>query len=105
MRVDHEFVRDTGVEIPIALGGLVERDDLYVYDFANRKPVPQDRLHQLPVVFQHRGLPGVEAVRFRPAKAEAKAQHSALRRFVLCARIVGHIKPGIPIAPEGRVIR
>ena len=74
MRVDDEFVRDAGIEIPVALGGLVEGDDLDVDDVADRQPVPQDRLHQLPVVLQHRGLPGVEAVRLRPAEAEAKAQ-------------------------------
>lgn len=45
--------------IPVAPEGGVERNDLDVDDFPDRQPAPQDRLHQLPAVFQHRGLPGV----------------------------------------------
>src|SRR5437763_1686510 len=43
MRVDDEVVRDAGSEIPVALGGLVERDDFDVGDFGDRQSVPQDR--------------------------------------------------------------
>src|ERR1700730_3941285 len=38
VRVDDEFVRDAGIEIPVALGGLVEGDDLDVDDLADLEP-------------------------------------------------------------------
>src|ERR1700730_13400392 len=94
VRIDHEFVRYPGIEIPVTLGCSVEADHLDVDDLADREPTPQDCLHQLPVVLQHWGLPGVQTVRLCPAEAEAEAQHSTLCSLLLCTRIVGHVKPG-----------
>src|SRR5437667_8014591 len=94
MRVDHEFVRYPGIEITVALGCSVEADHLDVDDFADREPAPQYRLHQLSVVLQHWGLPGVQTVGLCPAEAEAKAQHSVLRSLLLCTGVVGQVKPG-----------
>lgn len=87
VRIDHEFVRDSGVEAPIALRRLVEADDLDVDDVGDGQPIPQDRLHQLPVVPQHRRLAGVEAVRPGPAEPETKPELATLRGVVLRSRI------------------
>ena len=42
----------------------------------------ENRLHQLTVVSEHRGLAGVEAVGFRPAQPEAHLEIAMLRAFV-----------------------
>src|ERR1700730_15176977 len=94
VRVDHEFVRHPGIEITVALGRSVEADHLDVDDLADREPAPQDRLHQLSVVLQHRGLPGVQTVGLCPAEAKAEAQHSLLRSIFLCTGVIGHVEPG-----------
>ena len=85
VRVDHEFVRDPGIEMTVALGCSVEADHLDVDDLADREPTPQNCLHQLPVVLQHRGLPSVQTMGLCPAEAETKAQHPALCRLLLSA--------------------
>src|SRR5882762_2683414 len=94
MRVDHEFIGHAGIETPIAIRRLVETDHLDVDDLGDGKPVPQNRLHQLPVVLQHRRLARVEAMRFGPAKSETKTQTSTSCGFLFCSRIFGHIKAG-----------
>src|SRR5260370_24055116 len=94
MRIDYEFVRYPGIEIPVALGCLVEADHLDVNDLADREPAALDCLHQLSVVLQHRGLPGVPTVGFCPTEAEAQAQHSTLCRLLLCTGVIGHVEPG-----------
>ncbi len=51
--------------------------------FANRKAIVQNSLHQGAVVFEHRSLSGVKAVRLRPSQSKAYAQSAVLRRFIL----------------------
>src|SRR6266850_3201038 len=94
MRVDDEFVRCTGIETPIALRRFVETDDLHIDDFSYRKPIPQNGLHELAVVSQHRRLPGMDTVRLGPTETEAKAQLAMFCSFVLRSRIIRHIKSG-----------
>src|SRR5882757_2875755 len=71
VRIDDEFVCDAGVEIFVAFRRLLEIDDLDIYDLGDGQSVPEDRLHELPVVFQHRRLAGVEGVGLCPAETEA----------------------------------
>src|SRR3954452_5879051 len=92
MRIDDEFVRDAGVESRVALGCGIEADDLRIDDFANRQPVPEDRLQQLAVVAQHGCLAGVKAVRLGPALTEPQAQRTVLRVLVLGAGIFGDLE-------------
>src|SRR3546814_6708001 len=72
--VDDEFFGDVGIEFGVAVGGVVQGNDLHADYFGDIDAVPQNGWHQRAVVFQHRGLAGEEAVRFRPAKAEAHRQ-------------------------------
>src|ERR1700732_4729088 len=92
VRVDNEFVRHAGVEAPVAIGRLVEADHLDVDDFGDGKPIPENRLHQLPVVLQYRRLAGVETMGLGPAKAEPKAQSSSFRGFLLRPRIISYVE-------------
>src|SRR2546423_11783267 len=85
VRVDDEFVCDARIEGRITLGCFIESDDLRVDDLGDRQPVPQDCLQQLTIVPEHRGLPGVKAVRLRPALPKADAKRTMLRLLLLGA--------------------
>src|SRR5229473_6267087 len=74
VRIDDEFAGDAGVEVLVAFRRLVEADYLDIDDLGNRQPVPEYRLHQLPVVFQHRRLAGMEGVGLGPAETEPQAE-------------------------------
>src|SRR6267378_7663738 len=91
-RVDDEFVWCTRIEASIALRRVVEVDDFHVDDFRDRKSIPENCLHQLSVVSQHRGLAGVETVRFGPTEAEPEAQLTVPRGFIPRSWILRHIK-------------
>src|ERR1700732_5508897 len=60
VRIDDEFAGDAGVEGFVAFRRLLKTDHLDIDDPGDRQPVPEYRLHQLPVVFPHRRLAGVE---------------------------------------------
>src|ERR1700730_1809038 len=53
VRIDDEFARDAGVEGFVPLWRLLKTDHLDVDDLGDRQSIPKDRLHELPVVFQH----------------------------------------------------
>ena len=74
MRIDDELARDAGVEVLVAVRRLFKTDHLDIDDLSDRQFVPKDRLHELPVVFQHRRLAGVEAVGLGPAETETQAE-------------------------------
>ena len=71
VRIDDEFVCDAGVKAFIAFWRLLKIDHLDVDDLGDGQSVPKYRLHELPVVFQHRRLAGVEGVGLCPAETEA----------------------------------
>jgi hypothetical protein len=58
------------------------------------KSVAKYRLHELPIVFEHRRLAGMERVRFCPAETQAKAKVAMFSCLFLRAGIVGHIQAG-----------
>src|SRR5882757_2210858 len=94
VRVDDKLVRDAGVEGLIALRRLVEGNHLDIDDVGDRQRVPQDRLHELPIVLDDRSLSGVETVGFCPAETQAKAEIAKLGCLLLCSRIFSHIQTG-----------
>src|SRR5690606_19085750 len=94
VRVDDEFLRYAGIELAVATRGVVQADDLHADHFGDVDAVPHDRLHELAVVFHHRGLAGVEAVGFRPAEAEADAQAADLGGGIHRARVFGDVEAG-----------
>jgi hypothetical protein len=61
----------------------------------------EDCLHELAVVLQYRGLTRVEAVRLRPAEAEAHLEIALLCGFVVRAGIVGYVEAGDADASGG----
>ena len=74
MRIDDELVRDAGVEVFVTFWRLLKIDHLDIYDVGDGQSVPKYRLHELPIVFQHGRLAGMERVRFCPTETEAKAR-------------------------------
>src|SRR5882757_9050507 len=94
VRIDDELVRDAGVEVFVTFRRLLKIDHLDIYDPGDGQFVPEYRLHELPIVFEHRRLPGMECVRFCPAETEAKAEVAMFGSLFLRARIVGHIQAG-----------
>ena len=83
MRVDDKLLRHAVVELGVALGRVVEADNLHVHGLGNLDFVVQDGLHQLAVVLHHRRLAGVEGVALGPAQAEADAQVAGFGGLVL----------------------
>jgi hypothetical protein len=71
VRIDDQFVCDTGVEVFVASRRLLKIDYLDIDDLGDRQSVPKYRLHELPVAFQHRCLAGVEGVGLCPAETKA----------------------------------
>src|SRR5260370_6112810 len=94
MRIDDEFGCGAGVEVIVAFRRLLEIDYLYIDDLGDRQLFPEDRLHELPVVFQHRRLAGMEAVGLCPAETETQAEVTRFGCLFLGARVVCHIQPG-----------
>src|SRR6201995_1609679 len=94
VRIDDELVRDAGVEVFVTFRRLLKIDHLDIYDLGDGQSVPEYRLHELPIVFEHRRLAGMERVRFCPTKAEAKTEVAMFGSLLLRARIVGHIQAG-----------
>src|SRR3984957_16788384 len=92
VRIDDELARHPGVEVLVAFRRLLETDLLDIDDLGDGQFVPEDRLHELPVVFQHGRLAGVEAVRLCPAEAEPQAEVAVLGGLLLRTRIVRHIE-------------
>src|SRR4029077_9950746 len=94
VRIDNELICDTGVEVFVAFRRLLKIDHLDIYDLGDRQSVPEYRLHELPIVLEHRRLAGMERVRFCPAETEAKTEVAMFGSLLLRARIVGHIQAG-----------
>ena len=94
MRIHDELVRDAGVEVLVTFRRLLKIDHLDIYDLGDGQSVPEYRLHELPIVFEHRSLPGMERVRFCPAETKAKTEVAVFGSLLLRARIVGHIQAG-----------
>src|SRR5258707_11192758 len=89
VRINDELVRDAGVEVFVTFLRLLKIDHLDIYDLGDGQPVPKYRLHELPIVFEHGRLAGMERVRFCPAETEAKAEVARVACLLLRARIVG----------------
>jgi hypothetical protein len=94
VRIDNEFASDAGVEALVAFRRLLQIDHLDIDDLGDGQPVPKDRLHELPVVFQHRRLAGMEAVRLCPTETKPQAKVAIFGCLLLCARLGGHIQTG-----------
>src|SRR6266850_1893577 len=88
VRIDDELVRDAGVEVFVAVRGLLKTNHLDVDDLSDGQSVPKDRLHELPVVFQHRRLASMEGMGLCPAEAETQAEIAVFGCLLLRPRIV-----------------
>src|SRR5262249_27586329 len=73
MGIEHEFFGRSLVEVPVAVGSVIERDDGNIYRLGNLDLVVQDRLHKLAMILHHRTLARREGVRFGPAQADPHA--------------------------------
>jgi hypothetical protein len=82
VRIDDELARDAGVEVFVTFRRLLKIDHLDIDDLGDGQSVPKYRLHELPIVFEHRRLAGMERVRFCPTETEAKAR---LRCLAACS--------------------
>src|SRR5260370_27386204 len=94
MRINDELARDAGVEVFVTFRRPLETDHLDIDDLGDGQSVPEDRLHELPIVLQHRRLAGMERVRLCPAETEAQAEIAVFGCLLLRARIIGHIQAG-----------
>src|SRR6266566_7854331 len=83
VRIDDELVRDAGVEVLVTFRRLLKTDHLDIDDLGDGQSVPEYRLHELPIVLQHRRLAGMERVRLCPAKTEAQAEIAAFGCLLL----------------------
>src|SRR6185312_4382472 len=92
--VDHELLRRTVIEDLVALGRVVEGDDLHIDDLGDRHAIEQDRLHQLTVVLHDRGLASEEGMALRPAEPEADRKAADLRLFVDGPWVFGDVEAG-----------
>ena len=68
VRIEHEFLGGPFIKIDVTFGRLVEGYDRYVHCFRDLDFIMEDRLHELTVVLEDRGLPGLESVAFCPAQ-------------------------------------
>ena len=93
MRINHKLLRHARIKLPVAARCLIEADDFDPDNVGNFDPVPHDRLHQLAVVFHHRGLPGMKAVGFGPAQSKADAQAAHFGGGIHSAGVFGHVQP------------
>src|SRR5271154_2544008 len=94
MRVQDELLGHSRIESGVSLGCIAERNDRSIDDLGDGQTIMQDSLHQLPVVFQNRGLTCIETVRLCPSKTETHLQVARLASVVLGARILGDVKAG-----------
>ena len=74
VRIKNELLRRALVEVPIAYGRVVERNDGRVDSLGDLNLVVQNGLHQLTIVPEHRALTRVERVRLCPAQSNADPQ-------------------------------
>src|SRR5437870_3192671 len=73
VRIKHEFLRRSLVEILVSLRRLIERDRGDVHRLGDLDLVVQDALHEGAVVAHDRALTGGELVALGPAQADADA--------------------------------
>jgi len=99
--VEDKFLRCAGVEGFVSFGCLGERYDRRADDLCDGQTIVENRLHQLTVVLQDWSLACVEAVRLRPAEAEAHLQVSGLAGVVCGSRIFCDIEAGNTDAARG----
>src|SRR5258708_700561 len=90
--VEHELGGDALVEVGVALRRILEADGFGIDDLRDRQAVSQQRHHELTIVAQDGRLAGVEGVRLRPAKAQAKTEATGLGGFVVRAGILCDIQ-------------
>src|SRR5271170_1310713 len=92
--VEDKLLCRAGVEGFVSFGCLVERYDCRSDDLCDGQTIVEDGLHQLTVVLQHWSLACVEAVRLRPAEAEAHLEVSGLAGVVCGSGIFCDIEAG-----------
>lgn len=93
VRVQNELLRRTFVKVSVTLRRILQRQHCNIHGLRSGNPVVQDGHHQLPVIAQHRILPGTESVGFGSDKADPKAQHAPFRSGMISARIVSNVQP------------
>jgi hypothetical protein len=92
--VEDKLLRRAGVEGFVSFGCFGERYDCRADDLCDGQTIVENSLHELTVVLQHGRLACVEAVRLRPAKAEAHFQISGLAGVVCGSGIFCDIEAG-----------
>src|SRR3981081_2796345 len=94
MRIYHEFLGNAFVEVNITLWSIVQRYHGNVNRVGDMDLVVEDRFHELAIVFQYWGLPGLEGVALGPTEPQTNRERSALRGCIHAARIIRHVKAG-----------
>lgn len=91
--IDHEFLRDTRVEILATLRCRIQRDHLDIDCLGNLDAFMQDRHHQAAVILHHRGLTREKRVRLGPIESETQTERALPCSIVFRARVFGYIEP------------
>src|SRR5271165_2412745 len=92
MRIEYEFGGDALVELGITLWCVLKADGCGIDDLRDWEAVVQKRHHELAIVAKDRRLSGVEGIRLRPAKAQAKTEIASLGSCVVRSGILGDIQ-------------
>ena len=68
VRIEHEFLGGSFIEIDVTFRCFVEGYDRHVHGFRDLNFIMEDRLHQLTIVLEDRGLTRLQGVAFCPAQ-------------------------------------
>ena len=103
IRIQHELRCSTLIETLISVCSIFERNDPGVDNICNRQPIPQDRLLELAIVFQHRRLSRMKDSTFALPRPKHRDR---LPCFAVLSTAPGPsvtYSRGIPIEPAARV--
>ena len=93
VRIDDKLRRGAPIEILVALGSLIQRNDLHVDGLRDVDPVVEDGHHQAAVVFHDRRLAGQSEC----DTIQARVEGSDCRFFAACvvgSRILRDVQAG-----------
>src|ERR1700722_16930684 len=94
MRIQHELLRRSFIEVFVTLNSLFQFYDGDVDRLGDFDLVVQDRHHQLTVVLQHGTLASGKGMRFSPSQADTDTEISMLRSLVHSPGVIGYVQTG-----------
>src|ERR1700722_3242742 len=94
MRIQHELLRRSFIEVFVTLNSLFQFYDGDVDRLGDFDLVVQDSHHQLTVVLQHGTPASAEGMRFRPSEADPDTEIPMLRSLFHSPGIIGCVHTG-----------